>query len=182
MITGEFIEIIKLTDFKEKEIESFYIDPLLSDEERITYIMKKGFLCQKRSLVSNLKDYFLSKSCIKTFFNILEDKFLDMEQELQLHIIETLTIFYICNNNLYKRKSKNKQNSFSNSVSFNDSASSFRSNKGNSNNNNYSLFSSNLINKKEYKYIIDNFSNSDVNTLLVLIIKSVVNDEKNEVS
>lgn len=93
-MNNEFFEIIKITDLKEKEIESFYINPTLTESERITLIMKKGHLTQKLSLISNLRKYFTNKSCVEIFFNFIKDKFLDLEQELQINIIETLTKFF----------------------------------------------------------------------------------------
>lgn len=92
-MNNEFIEIIQITDFKEKEIASFSVNPNLSDSERITFIMKKGHLSQKLSLIANLRNYLTSKACVETFFNFIKEKFLDLEQELQISIIETLTKF-----------------------------------------------------------------------------------------
>lgn len=128
---GEF-EFIKVTDLKQREIESLYINPELNENERMIYILKKGFLNQKISLISNLKKYFLKYSnCIESFFQYFEDKFLDMETELQTSIL----VFII---SLYTPP-----------------------------------YEENILNKIKEK---------QVNGILDLIIKSVVNDEKSDVS
>lgn len=127
----EFIEVIKITDIKAKEIENFSINPDYSESERILYVLKKGHISQKLSLVNNLKVLLSSVECVNAFFTYIEDKFLDFEQELQFQIIQTLTSFYL---------------SPVNSV------------------------------------IVENISSIHINSLLVLITKIVVNDEKNEVS
>jgi hypothetical protein len=127
----EFIEVIKITDIKAREIENFSINPDFSDSERILFVLKKGHISQKISLVNNFKFLLTSIDCVNAFFSYIEDKFLDFEQELQYLIVQTLTSFYLPPVTIS---------------------------------------------------IVENISSIHINSLLVLIVKIVVNDEKNEVS
>lgn len=93
-MNGEYYEIIKISDFKEREIESYYIDPDLTEFEKLIYIIKKGALNQKIAFINNLHFFLSDSGSIKTFFNVLKEKMFDFEQEVQLHIVLTLTKYY----------------------------------------------------------------------------------------
>lgn len=93
-MNGEYFEIIKISDFKEREIESYYIDPDLTEFEKLIYIIKKGALNQKIAFINNLHFFLSDSESIQTFFNVLKDKMFDFEQEVQLHIVQTLTKYY----------------------------------------------------------------------------------------
>jgi hypothetical protein len=93
-MSTEYYEIIKISDFKEREIEAYYINPDLSEIDKLTYIMKKGSLNQKISFACNLEFYLTDQNSINAFFDLLKEKMLDFEMEFQHQIIETLIKFY----------------------------------------------------------------------------------------
>ena len=47
-------ETIVLKDVKAEEISKYYIQENFSETDRITYIMKKGYACQKENLLKNI--------------------------------------------------------------------------------------------------------------------------------
>lgn len=93
-MSTEYYEIIKISDFKEREIEAYYINPQLSEIDKLTYIMRKGCLNQKISFAYNLEFYLTDQNSINVFFDFLKEKMLDFEMEFQHQIVETLIKFY----------------------------------------------------------------------------------------
>lgn len=88
-MANEFYEVIKITDLKEREIEAFYINPNLTEKEKLSFVLRKGVYSQKMAFISNIKFYLEDEDCVDALFEILEEKMLDFEQEFQLHIIKT---------------------------------------------------------------------------------------------
>ena len=53
-------ETIVLKDVKAEEISKYYIQENFSETDRITYIMKKGYACQKENLLKNIPFIFFN--------------------------------------------------------------------------------------------------------------------------
>lgn len=56
-MTDFYEEIIQQPNFKEEEIQNFYINEKLSEIDKITYILKKGYPIQKSVVKLNILFY-----------------------------------------------------------------------------------------------------------------------------
>lgn len=94
MSNYEYYETIKISDFKDREIESFYINPDLEETEKLALVLRKGSLSQKMSFITNLPFYINTDENTDFVFNLLKDKMFDYEQELQVHTAQAITELY----------------------------------------------------------------------------------------
>lgn len=94
MSNYEYYETIKISDFKDREIESFYINPDLIDTEKLALVLRKGSLSQKMSFLTNIPFYIINEESADFVFNLLKDKMFDFEQELQVHVAQTINELY----------------------------------------------------------------------------------------
>ena len=125
---SDFNEEFKIMDNREREIESYFIDPEMSDVDRVNFVLRKGNYSQKICLLQNFSDFLSSKLVVEAFLNYFQDKFDELEQELQSKIIATMSKFY----------------------------------------------------SKKLNLFVDHINEHQVNSIVSLLVKSCVNDERNE--
>ena len=82
-------ETIVLKDVKLEEINKYYIQDDLSETERITYILKKGYQCQKEKLIINLpylyfKNYPKNTNLISSTINSIMENIELSEKKTQI--------------------------------------------------------------------------------------------------
>lgn len=91
---SEFYEIIRISDMKEREIEAFYIDPDLMEFDKLRFVLKKGTISQKISFIQNFRFYINDYESINGFFEILKEKMLILDGDIQIEIVKALTILF----------------------------------------------------------------------------------------